>query len=502
MTTPAADASAGSLRRLGHDTATYGLGVVLSRAVSFILLPVYTRYLSPSDYGLLQLLQMVVDILAILVSAGTTAGVFRFYFKAQTEDERRRVVVTAFLMLAGLNLAGALVLMPLAPLIWKYGLSHAGSPALVRIAASNFVLDSCVTVPMLLMQVRRRAGLYTATTLGKLILGLCLNILFIVGLRKGVGGILVANLITNVLIGAFLVTWMLRQTGLVPSRAAASDLRRFGLPYQLATAGTFVLNFGDRAFLQAFHGLAAVGIYGLAYQCGFMLINLTSAPFFRAWGPQRLQLASSSPREVRDESYNQAFRYLNLLVVTVAVGMSLFAWPAVAILSDPQYRSAASLVPVITAAFLVQVWTDVVSLGIEVSERTKYATYATWIGAAAILALYAALIPALAGMGAALATLLGFIVRFACFYRFSQKLWPVAWRWEQPVRLAGIGAILVAVCSARTPTGIVSQAAIATACFLVYAAAAWVVILSPRERRQIASLLKTPRRAPSGVASA
>jgi len=74
LTVPAGRAT---FRRLGRETATYGLGVILGRAVSFLMLPVYTRFLSPSDYGIIQLLDLTVDVAAIFFTAGASSGVQR-----------------------------------------------------------------------------------------------------------------------------------------------------------------------------------------------------------------------------------------------------------------------------------------------------------------------------------------------------------------------------------------------------------------------------------------
>jgi O-antigen/teichoic acid export membrane protein len=317
-----------------------------------------------------------------------------------------------------------------------------------------------------------------------------------------VAGILTANLLTNLAVGTFLLGWMVRQTGFVPSARAARDLRRFGVPYQLATVGTFVLTFGDRIFLQAFHGLYVVGLHGLAYQFGFVLVNLTSAPFFRAWEPERQNLATSATREVRDVRYNQAFRYLNLLVLSGAVGIALFAWPLLAVMSAPAFRPAARFVPVILVAFVLQIWTDVVSLGIDVSERTRYATYATWIGVVVILASYATLIPPFGAMGAAVATILGYGVRFLCLQRWSHRLWPVSWGWGQPLRLATVGVSVVLVHLGLPYGSWFGRLVNACGAFLVYAAAAWIFVLSPAERRQITRFLRAPQRILSGVPTA
>ena len=71
--------------------------------------------------------------------------------------------------------------------------------------------------------------------------------------------------------------------------------------------------------------------------------------------------------------------YLSLLLVSVATGIALFVTPVLQVMSDEAFHSAGRLVPVILAAYVMQSWTDVAELGIQVSERTEYATYATWI---------------------------------------------------------------------------------------------------------------------------
>ena len=98
------------MSRLGRDTMLYGLGTILTRVVSFIMLPVYTRYLTPADYGLLQILDLALDIATILISAGATAGIMRFYFKAQSEKERSNVLFTGWGTQVGLNVIGSAAL--------------------------------------------------------------------------------------------------------------------------------------------------------------------------------------------------------------------------------------------------------------------------------------------------------------------------------------------------------------------------------------------------------
>ena len=150
--------------------------------------------------------------------------------------------------------------------------------------------------------------------------------------------------------------------------------------------------------------------------------------------------------------------------------------------------------PVILAAFVLQVWTDAVNLGIEVSEKTRFASFSVWISVAVILVLYQLLVPPLGGLGAALATLVSMAVRFGCTLSFSQRLWPVAWRWAPHARLLLYGTAAVSISLLVAPDGLVPQMAVATGLFIAYAAVAWIDIPGPELRALVRGWIASPRR--------
>ena len=469
---------------LARNTLVYGAGIVARRIASFIMLPVYTHYLTPADYGVLELLQLTVDIAVILVSAGTTAGLLRFYFKAPNERERNATIVSAFALLTALNFVATVVLLLAAGPIADVALRGAASPVLVRIVALDLLLQGAVSVPMTLMQARGRAMLHSVTSLVTLVGQLGLNILLVVVLQKGVAGVLVSTLITHLVGGAFLVAWMLRQTGWRISREAMRNLRRFAVPYQLTTAGTFILTFGDRFVIQAVRSAGEVGLYSLAYKFGFLLATLAAAPFMIAWTPQRFAAALMGRAE-RDRMYSSGFRYLNMVVLSTAVGIALFVDPLLHIMSDPAFHAAARLVPIIVLAYVFQAWSDVVQFGIDASEQTRYVTYATWGAAVPLVAGYLVLIPLFGGYGAAVATLIGFVVRFILMLVFAQRVWPVTYEWGSILALLGWACAATVVYHTVAPATLVTQLALATFIGAVYLAGGAAVALRPEERRHI-----------------
>ena len=482
-----------SFRRLSRDTAIYATGMILSRVASFVMLPLYTRVLTTADYGLLQLLDVTVEVAGILVSAGMVAAVTRYYFKATAPGEQAAVLSTGWALLTALNVGGMMLLLLASPFIFETVLKGAGSIDLVHIAAVNFVASALPTIPLALMQIQQRAGLFLVATTSRLILQIGLNLFFLLALEWGPRGVLVSTFISNIALGIPLSIWMLRRSGFRFDWPAARDIQRFGIPLQFAAAAMFILAFGDRFFLQEWRGLSEVGIYSLAYQFGFLLSGVGSTAFLQAWNPQRFQLMAL-PRPERDVKYNQGLLYFSLTVVTLMVGISLFARPVLMILARPAFWPAADLVPLLVLCYVLQGWTATVHFGIDVSERSKYSSYANWIAAVVILVLYAVLIPRFGAFGAAIATLLGFVVRFAFVYTWAQRLWPVSYAWRPVEKLLGLGLLTVAAGLPLVRSTVVVQVGGALALVGIYGALVWLLVLDDETRVSLRRTIRLARR--------
>lgn len=480
-----------SIRRLGRDTILYGVAAILSRAVAFIMLPVYTRYLTPADYGLLSILDLSQEIAMILFSAGATAGLMRFYFKTPDPKERNRVLFTGWGTVTLLYLAGTALLLAVAPLIWVHALSRAGTVGLVRLAAMNFLLGSMMIVPMQMLSIDQRPVATSIVLTAKLVVQLSLNILFVVVLRAGPAGILWSTFYASLTFGLIMTTVLLRRTGVSWSWPAFRDLRRFSLPIQISTAGAFFLTYGDRFFLEKSHGLAAVGVYGIAYQFGWLISGMIGAPFFQAWNPQRFQLARES-RAHRDASYNRGFLYGNVVIVGGAVAITLFIRPILAIMTTADFHTAAVMVPALVLAYVFQVWATVVDFGIEISEQTRYTSLATWISVALIAVLYVTLIPPLGGLGAAIATLAAMFVRFVTTLYFAQRVWPVSYHWSPHLRMLAGGTLVATAVHLVPVTGTMSLLVLAVGGCCLYALWVWFGVLHIDERAALWRLARSP----------
>jgi O-antigen/teichoic acid export membrane protein len=471
------------MRGVGRHALVYGLGSMLGKAVAFIMLPIYTRFLAPADYGVLALIEMTLDVISIVAGAQLALGVFRFYHKAETEKERNSVVSTAFLLLAGTYAAVGTAALLAAPFLSQLVFGSAEHTVLFRIAAVSLVTQALPIVPFAFARVQDLSLFIVRLGVMKLLLAVAFNVLFLVQFRMGVAGILWSSVISNLAVGGWVTVWAIRRVGLHWSPSVTRDLVRYGAPMIATQFATFIATFGDRYFLQAHSDTTAVGLYNLAYQFGFLLAILGFAPFEQVWGPKRFAIAR---RPDRDDVLSRGFVYLNIWLIGLAVVMGLFVGDVLRILTTPAFHSAAAIVPVILLAYIFQSWASIQDVGVLVRERTEFITLANWLAAGVALVGYYFLVPRYLGWGAAVATVLSFFVRWAVTYGFSQMLWPVKYHWAPVIKLMLLGGVTVAAVQVLPQLPLVASLLLRSAFASAFMIACWKsAILTSEERSAV-----------------
>ncbi|HVX39491.1 MAG TPA: oligosaccharide flippase family protein [Gemmatimonadaceae bacterium] len=488
-----------TMSKVGRDTAIYAVGILLNRLASFVMLPLYTRYLTVADYGVIALVETTLDFIAILAGARLTAGLFRYDHDAQSEDERNRITSTSLLLIgaayAVISAAVCLFAAPLSTLVF-----HSPDKAfLIRVASAGLFGQSLLLVPLSHARARSRSLLFVGANTAVLVLKIVLNVLFLVPLHLGPLSVFLSNVIAAGAVGAVLVARTIQQVGMHFSGDTARRLARYGLPLVATQVATFVATFGDRYFLQRASDTSTVGLYTLAYQFGFLLYMVGSMPIDQVWEPIRFSLAD---RPDRDLVLSRAFVYLNILLISTALGITLYVHDVLRAMTQPAFYPAATLVPVILVAYVIQSWTGMQDLGIHVHERTEYITLANWVGGAVALIGYVLLIPRLLGLGAALATIISFTARHLIVRHYSHKLMPVRYDMKPVRRIIAFGATaaIVGLLLPRLDFGFGATLALRTILFAGYVAALWNGrVLTAAERAAVvrfaSGLVREARRA-------
>jgi O-antigen/teichoic acid export membrane protein len=493
----------GYLRRLATTGAAYTAASILSKVIAVALLPLYTRYLAPEDYGAAEVLFSAVVFASIVIRFGLIEAILRFYYK--DDEDPAQVVRSTFAGLFWLSTLGALVVLPFAgpiseallPSEGRDSLSPGEAADLVRIAVAGLWVLTMWEFLLTLFRLEERARAFFVTTILNVLASIALTVVLVVGLDEGARGLLLGSYATGAAFALALVALQWRQLSLRFDLALLRRLFRFGLPTMPAEVSLYALNFVDRLIIIRTLGLAEAGLYSLAVKFA-QAVNILVRGFQLAWPP----LAYS----IRDDEEARRF-YATVVTLFVAgcafvvTGMWLFSRWIVRALAAPEYFESYEAIGLVATAVTLYALYLVLVVILGRTGRTEFNMPAALGALVANVALNLILVPPLGIVGAGLALVASYLVVLVLMYGFTQRLFPVPYEWGRLLRVVATVAALVGVAELVAPTegldGLLIRAALFAAYPLILFATGF---FTPEERRRL-SHLRHPRRLLASLAS-
>ena len=404
-----------------QQSGFYLVGQFLQKAVSFLLLPVWTFYLTPSDYGIMGTLNAYGNVLNILLMFGIFGAVTRHYFDFKQDHEtQRRYVSTNFWFLATVPGTILTMLILFGRPLWEHITSE-------KIPFRPLVVLMLITVyggllyrlPYSLYQAQQKVKKCVTLDLAGFVLSIGISLLLVVGLKKGVYGMMLGGCVAQALI-ALIITGLLLKEWFVPKfewRHISSTLA-FGLPIIPHLLAGWALAFVGRVMLAKMVPLDEVGRYTLGYTLGMgMLMIVTSIN--DAYQPYYYNLMTTSPNPQPKILRIISF-YLAGLGFVALIG-SIFAGELIALITPVKYHGSALYVPpVILGYFMVGLY-FFVSSPIFYYKKTHLLPIITGISAVLNIILNYLFIPKFGAIAAAWNTLVCYAFMLVIYYIVAQK---------------------------------------------------------------------------------
>jgi O-antigen/teichoic acid export membrane protein len=431
-------------RRLGElarHSAVYGLGSLVSRFIAVLLLPVYTRYLSPADYGLIETLIALSAILTVLLAAGVKSAFFRFYFDEPDEAGKRRVIRTSFWFTMAMGTAGLVAGLALAEPISEVLFDTSEHADLVRAAFVGLWAHVNYEQMTSLFRVEQRSTAYLVATLINLGLTVAATVMLVVVWEQGPIGVIVGNFTGTLAVYAGLLLYRREQLGFEWDRPLLREMNRFGMPLVPSALFLWVLNFSDRFFLVRLSGPREVGLYSIGVRIASAIILLLAA-FRTAW-----PAFAYSIEDDREAARTYAFVLTYLVAITswMALALGVLAPWLVELLTTEEFYSAERVVAPLAFAAAAFGAYIVVVIGIGRARRTRSNWIITGVAAALNVALNLALIPEFGMMGAAAATVGAYATLFLGMAWKAQQVFPVPYQWRRVATAFGTAIVLCVI---------------------------------------------------------
>ncbi len=481
-------------KRLGKGTLIYGLGGVLNRFIGFLLLPLFTAYLTPAEYGIAAILGLITLIVVPIFSLGFGASMAPCYFEGSDLQRKAATVWTSvsILLLSAAVLVAAGVLVP----------DHVsrlafGTPGYARLVTLTLASAACSVMyePLnLYLRFEERARDVVVLSLIAALASIAVNVWLVVVLRRGITGLVIGGLVGQALTFALYLIPAIRAVPFRLDRKAGAELLRVGLPMVPSFAFVFILQQSNKYILQWFRGLDAVGVYNIGFNLG-MAMSMAVTAFQSAWLPFFMSFVDR-----KDEARVLFGRVLTYYVFGFGLLALLFfiaARPVVMIMTQPPFHGAYKVVGCAAFAEFLRGVFLILLPGMYFAREVPFQSLVQAVAAAAALALNFALIPVAGVLGAALALPASFAIQAVLLVAWNKRrtgvYLPVQYEWRRALPALGLYVVGAAIFLLPRGSGLRGEIFLSVAAAFA-AAAVLFLLLSADERQKLMGFVSATKR--------
>ena len=334
-------------KEFSKDTLIYGVGESLKKVIGIFLLPFYTRALSPSEYGILDTTSTFILLLSVFFGLGLTAATSRYFFIAETEDEKGRVLYSSLVI----RFLSGLIPLLLIPFSSQLSILLFKDPkySVVLIVSLIIILTQPLgDLQMMIYRYYRKPWKYIVITLIRAVIYPLFGVWLVVYLKKGVFGAQLASLL-GILIILFISFFYYSRTKYVYhfSWLWTKKMLKYGFPLIWTGLAIWIFSVSDRFFLLHYSNLEAIGLYsiGNTFSQPIVIINT-------AINMSSVVLIMSQFHEEKDGNKPITKKFITdmwilylLISVPISMFLSIFGIEILNIFTTKEYLMGAIAIP-------------------------------------------------------------------------------------------------------------------------------------------------------------
>jgi len=394
---------------LTRNIFVFGLVTIISRLITFILTPIYTRYFNPQEFGIYSLITMAISIICPLGMIGTSDALFRLYFDNSDLSYRRKLISTGLKLV--IYITGCLLIIFFIfkrPITTMY-LGNIKYLDYIILGIFIIFFSNITSITNSIIKMENNRKKIVQTILIQAVVTLLFNLLFIVIMHKDMRFILITNII-NLIILFFITSAYgkkyLNFSDLRINKNISKEIIKYGLPLTPVFIGYWILSAGDKLILNYIYDTSAVGLYAVGMKLS-SIMELFQAIFGQGW-----QFFSFSTMRDNDASrvYGKIFDLVVFTGVSIVTILLFYGDFIFNILFAKNYYEAWIISPVLCLGPVIMVLRWIAGVGTNIKKKTYLSTIGIFFAAITNIILNFLFIPKYYLMGAAIATLISYIV--------------------------------------------------------------------------------------------
>ncbi len=409
--------------KLFKNTFIYTSSDVISLSIPLFLLPILTRYLTPSDYGIVAIFQVLLSVMVVFVGLDMHGAVAVNFFKI--DKQKLKVYIGNVFFITFINFILALA----AIYILKSSLSHLMQfperwlSIIPLVALSQFIF----TLALTLWRVEQKPLPYGLFQILQTIFNVGLSLVFVVALNWRWQGRLVGIIITSIVfafIGVFII-YKRKYIEFSFNKNYIKDALLFSIPLIPHALGAWVITGIDRIFINSMVNVTETGIYTVGYQVG-MIIGFLAMSFNKAWSPFLYKKLKENNYATKVKIVKFTYLY-DISIIVLALVFSVIAPYFLKFFVGESFHSSYKYVLWIALGYAANGMYFMVVNYIFYIKKTYILTWVTFFSACINIVLNYFFIKANGPVGAAQATTITFFLMFFLTWALSAKVYPMPW---------------------------------------------------------------------------
>ena len=408
--------------KFAKDTIIFAIGEILPKILSFVLLPVFTQYLLPSDYGIIGYINAVISLLPVLVTFSLASFLIRFYFDMNSENDRRNLFGNVFVFISISNISFFIFGLLFFPRIIDFFQLEIPWNPYFKLAFITFFLEIFSIIPVVRFRVKEQAFNFVLINFSKVFLQYVLILILIVFYDYGLLGYYYGSLLPLIpmTIIYFILTFKFININFNFNQIKIG--LNYAIPLMVSAITFMLLNYSDRFILERYISLSSLGLYNIAFTIAFSL-NIIIMSGYKAIEPEIFKRYKKNGFEkfiLKSKSIYFFVLYFFAMII------SIFSYELMIVLAPESYIDASKYIPILIIS-VIMTGQNVIWGGILTAEKkTMIIGKGTVLGTLFNILMNIIFIPKFGVYGAALTSAFSFMLVNVYYYiNVNLKLTPI-----------------------------------------------------------------------------
>jgi len=396
---------------------------IVNKMVPFLLLPILTRYLTPSDYGIISMFFVLTSILGVVMTVETNTAIGVFFFKKSHDELKIFIanilfiisILTSIIILVSILFSSILVELLALPMEW------------IVLAIFVTLAQFLTTVNIVLWQSEQKSIFVGVYQLSQTLLNLSLSLILIIGLKMNWEGRLLAVSLASIIFGSYSFRLLFKRDYLQIqlNKKSIKEALSFGVPLVPHALSIWFKTGIDRIFLTTFISASATGMYTVAFQIASILY-VFSVALNKAFSPYLYKKLNKITHSEKIKLVKYSYVYFLFLLFTAFV-LSIIAPYIVKYFLGEAFSDSEKYITLLTFSFAFQGMYLMIVNYILFMKKTANLSYITMSISVIHIILSYILIKSYGLMGASQAAFITSFITFISVWWLSNKVYDMPW---------------------------------------------------------------------------